>query len=410
MSNPDVIVIGAGISGLTYAWKAARAGRRVLILERRNRIGGCIYSYRFEDGYWFELGAHTIYNSYSELLRIAEETGLADRLVQRGPARAHFGLLKDGAIDWLTPPKILLRLNWFETVLHAPVGFFRSKHNRTLEQHYSGFLGPRNFRRMLSPFFAAVPSQRADAFPAEGPGSLFKKRMRRKEFPRSFGFPGGLQAVCDAIALHPNIEIRTGSTVSNLSPASSGFEVHVDQGESIHAPSVAVAATHLAAASMLRQNYPALSDAIGRLETASLESLGTRIPRGKCSLPECAFIVPVDDIFFSAVSRDPFPDPGWRAFAFHFRPGITQEQKLDRICSLLGVSSTDLDILAGQNLALPAPRINHAAIVADIDRNLENTGLALMGNYFMGLAIEDCMARADSEWQRLHPSMPSGVN
>ncbi len=403
MSDPDIIIIGAGISGLTYAWKAARAGRRVLVLERRDRIGGCIYSYRFDDGYWYELGAHTVYNSYSELLHVAEETGLAGRLVQRGPARVHFGLLKNDTIDWLTPPRILLRLNWLETILHAPFGFFRDKRNRTLEQHYSGFLGPRNFRRMLSPFFAAVPSQNADDFPAEGPGSLFKKRIRRKKFPRSFGFPGGLLSICDAIAAHPNIEVRTGITVTSMSPASNSFEVHMDQGEPLRASSMAVAVEHRAAAGLLSKNYPALSDAIRRMETASLESLGTRIPREKCTLPECAFIVPVDDIFFSAVSRDPFPDPAWRGFAFHFRPGVAHEQKVERICGLLGVSSSDLDVLAGQNLTLPAPRIHHADIVADIDRSLENTGIALLGNYFMGLAIEDCMQRAASEWQRLNP-------
>ena len=61
------------------------------------------------------------------------------------------------------------------------------------------------------------------------------------------------------------------------------------------------------------------------------------------------------------------------------------------------------NLLSGQKLTLPAPRVNHAAIVADIDGRLENTGLALTGNYFTGLAIEDCMARASSEWQRLNP-------
>ncbi|MBN2242133.1 MAG: FAD-dependent oxidoreductase [Acidobacteria bacterium] len=403
MENPDLIVIGSGISGLTYAWKAARAGHRILVLERGDRIGGCIYSYRFGDGYWYELGAHTVYNSYSELLHIAEQTGLAGRLVRRGPARVHFGLLDSGRIDWLTPPKILLRLDWLEAVRYAPIGFFRARRNRTLEQYYSGFLGPRNFRRMLSPFFAAVPSQCADAFPAEGPGSLFKKRPRRKEFPRSFGFPGGLQAICDAIVSNPNIEVRTGCAAAGIRPSPGGFEVLLEKGGPLRAPAAAVAADHRSAAALLRNEYRELSEAVGRIEAASLESLGTRIPRGKCSLPECAFIVPANDIFFSAVSRDPFPDPDWRAFAFHFRPGIGHEQKVGRICSLLQVSPSDLDILAGQNLTLPAPRIRHAAIVAEIDRNLEKTGLALLGNYFMGLAIEDCMARAASEWQRLNP-------
>jgi oxygen-dependent protoporphyrinogen oxidase len=402
MNNPDVIVIGAGISGLAYAWKAARAGRRVLILEKGERIGGCIYSCRFDDGYWYELGAHTVYNSYSELLELARETGLADSLVRRGPARVHFGLLNNGRIDWLTPPRILLRLSWIETAIHAPLGFFRSKHNRTLEQHYSGLLGPRNFRRLLSPFFAAVPSQCADRFPASGPGSLFKERLRRKEYPRSFGFPGGLQALCDGIVENPNIEVRTGVPAKSLTSTNDGFEVHLEHSDTIRSKGVAIAAPHVVAASLLQDEYPALSAAIGRVETAQLESMGTRTPRGKCRLPDCAFIVPADDVFFSAVSRDPFPDPNWRAFAFHFRPGVDRDQKIKRICAVLGVAESDLDTLAEQSLTLPAPRLRHDGIIADIDKNLKNTGIALLGNYFMGLAIEDCLIRAASEWQRLN--------
>jgi UDP-galactopyranose mutase len=402
MDHPDVVVIGAGISGLSFAWKAAQAGKQVLVLEKQNRIGGCIYSYRYSDGFWYELGAHTVYNSYSGFLDIAVGAGLAERLVQRGPARAHFGLLKKGKIDWLTPPKVLMRLNWFEAALHAPFGIMRSKRGRTVEQYYSGILGSGNFRKILSPFFAAVPSQCADAFPVEGPGSLFKTRSRREEFPRSFGFPGGIQAVCDAIAAHPHIEIRTGADVVGLQASEDGVRVRLAQGEDIRASVTALAATSAAAMTLLHDSFPRLSAVLNRIQTVSLESLGTRIARSKCRMPDCAFVVPVDDVFYSAVTRDPFPDSNWRAFAFHFRTGLTIEQKVKRMCEVLGVGPEDLDGLEEKQTTLPAPRLNQADIVAEIQKQLGRSKFALLGNYFAGLAIEDCITRSFDEWQRVN--------
>jgi protoporphyrinogen/coproporphyrinogen III oxidase len=402
MSVPDVIVIGAGISGLSFAWKAAQAGSRVLVLEKQNRIGGCFYSRRYEDGFWYELGAHTVYNSYSGLLDIVIETGLKDKLIQRGPSRAHFGLLRNGIVSWLTPPKILLQLNWLEAAIHAPFGFLRGKKGRTVEQYYSGLLGSKNFHQVLSPFFAAVPSQSANGFPVEGPGSLFKTRPRREEFPRSFGFSGGLQAVCDAIAANSAIEIRQGIAVRNLRPIKDGYRVRLENGEELDASIVAVAATHEESAALLNDSFLELSTAIQRIETVTVESLGTRIARTKCWMPECAFVVPVDDIFFSAVSRDPFPDSDWRAFAFHFRAGLTRDQKIRCICDLLRTDPSDLDGITEHTTILPAPRINHLKVIAEIRKQLEvSRHLALVGNYFNGLAVEDCITQSFSEWQRI---------
>ncbi len=41
----DIIIIGAGACGLVAARELARAGRRVLVLEARNRLGGRVYTY-----------------------------------------------------------------------------------------------------------------------------------------------------------------------------------------------------------------------------------------------------------------------------------------------------------------------------------------------------------------------------
>ncbi|MFA7315464.1 MAG: UDP-galactopyranose mutase [Candidatus Paceibacterota bacterium] len=46
----DVVIVGAGISGLTLAEKYAHNGKKVLVIEKRNHIGGNCYDYYDSDG------------------------------------------------------------------------------------------------------------------------------------------------------------------------------------------------------------------------------------------------------------------------------------------------------------------------------------------------------------------------
>ncbi|MBL8682493.1 MAG: NAD(P)/FAD-dependent oxidoreductase [Myxococcales bacterium] len=50
MSKPDFLVVGSGLAGLAFAALAARAGRRVLVLEAHEKAGGY--------GHTFTVGAH----------------------------------------------------------------------------------------------------------------------------------------------------------------------------------------------------------------------------------------------------------------------------------------------------------------------------------------------------------------
>ena len=64
----DVIVVGAGLSGAVIARKFAESGEKVLIIERRNHIGGNMYDYVNEDGVLVhKYGPHTFHTKKKEL-------------------------------------------------------------------------------------------------------------------------------------------------------------------------------------------------------------------------------------------------------------------------------------------------------------------------------------------------------
>jgi monoamine oxidase len=60
MDRFDTIVVGAGVAGLTAARLLARAGRRVVVLEARDRVGGRVHTDR-SGGFATDLGASWIH-------------------------------------------------------------------------------------------------------------------------------------------------------------------------------------------------------------------------------------------------------------------------------------------------------------------------------------------------------------
>ncbi|PCN48652.1 amine oxidase [Curtobacterium sp. 'Ferrero'] len=59
-SGPEVVVVGAGVAGLTVARLLQDAGRRVVVLEARDRVGGRLHTDR-QDGRVTDLGASWIH-------------------------------------------------------------------------------------------------------------------------------------------------------------------------------------------------------------------------------------------------------------------------------------------------------------------------------------------------------------
>jgi len=72
----DVVVVGAGLAGLRCAVDLAASGADVVVLEARDRVGGRVFSHRFEDGQWCERGAEFVDANHAQVLALAAELGL----------------------------------------------------------------------------------------------------------------------------------------------------------------------------------------------------------------------------------------------------------------------------------------------------------------------------------------------
>lgn len=392
----DLLIVGAGIGGLSMAHHAAAAGLRVRVLERERRAGGCLHSHRFAgalEGFWLELGAHSCFNSYGDLLAILESRQALDRLIKR--AKVGFRLYADSAVK--TIPSQL----YFPELLLAPFRLLGlKKTGRGVADYFGRIVGRRNYATVFGPAFNAVICQPAGEFPAD---CLFRSRPRRKDIPRGFTLAGGLQAIADILAEQPGIHIELGQAVRAVRREGAEFVVRTDDRD-YAARHLCLATPVEVAAQLLRAEFPELAERLAGIPTAMVETVGVALPKSRLSLPPLAGLIGRDEPFFSAVSRDTVPDAGFRGFTFHFRPGaLDEEGKLSRVADVLNVPRSEF---GSENVAtkinrLPALRVGHGDLIRAVDHLLPGNRLALTGNYFTGVAIEDCVTRSRGEFERL---------
>ena len=90
-NHREVVVIGAGISGLVCAFRLKTLGIDVLLIEKSDRVGGVIQSERV-DGFLIERGPNSSQGT-DELMALVEELGITGELAEgdpRAPAYVYF--------------------------------------------------------------------------------------------------------------------------------------------------------------------------------------------------------------------------------------------------------------------------------------------------------------------------------
>ena len=109
MPNPtstDILIIGAGLSGLTSAAILVKQGLSVTILESRSRIGGRILTVGYTENKPVELGATWLGNQHKSLRELLASLGI-DTFKQEIGGKAMFEPISTSPPYTVSVPKVL---------------------------------------------------------------------------------------------------------------------------------------------------------------------------------------------------------------------------------------------------------------------------------------------------------------
>ncbi len=106
----DVVVVGAGISGLVAARQVARSGRSVLVVEARDRVGGRVLNHQLRSGDTIESGGAFVGPTQDHIVALAKELKVPvfDEYVEGKSVYNSSGPLGRQTYDGTVPPDPLI--------------------------------------------------------------------------------------------------------------------------------------------------------------------------------------------------------------------------------------------------------------------------------------------------------------
>ncbi|WP_298227977.1 NAD(P)/FAD-dependent oxidoreductase [Gryllotalpicola sp.] len=261
MSEVRVVVVGAGIAGLTAALYLEAAGQHVIVLEASGRVGGRMVSDSV-DGFTIDEGAQFLSTRYPVLGELIERVGFAASIVEVNPWVA---VVRGGRLRRIRPDAPLSPLRSgllrLPAYLRLAVGGMRlGRRTRALSQNdlsawtsydetdgktwSESYFGAEVTRFMIEPCIASLFFQRLhddSAALAMHTTSLFYGLSGDVKLTAPVGGMGALTR-----QLASGLDVRLGSRVGSISVAPTGVELTVG-AERISANHVILAAPASAA-------------------------------------------------------------------------------------------------------------------------------------------------------------------
>lgn len=223
----DAIVLGAGASGLGAARTLADAGRSVLVLEARDRIGGRMWTDRTTMSIPIERGAELVHGSRASTWNLIEAEGITTRRQQ-----SIWGRLAPGTpwLDGTTYASLKFPLG-------APVGPLPEPADGETALAWLERVGiPReNYPVLLAAI--EVDSEQFDVLPAAWVVDTVAWAIAEQDVPASTPFPdpyddhrviGGYDQVLRPLAA--GLPIRLGARVHTVEHRAGRVDVHTSRG------------------------------------------------------------------------------------------------------------------------------------------------------------------------------------
>lgn len=443
MISTDAIIIGSGISALTAAKTLQARGKKCLLLEPGDHVGGAIRTLE-QQGYRLELGPNTLQLNDENLEDILKEFGALENSIEANSQANKRFLVRNRRIiaapqqplHAITSP--LLSFPAKLRVLREPFIRKYQGEDENLASFVERRLGREFLDYLINPMvggvYAGLPEQLSvkHAFPKiynleQNHGSLIKgaiakmraKRMSGSTFKtRLLSWGGGMQDLVNQLA--KDLTIQTQSPVRNISQRSDKYwEVswtHSDRTDTAIAPDLIITTpTHA------WKKIPFLSDlALAQKLSEQIEyppvtvvALGFRREQVKHPLDGFGVLIPQCeryDILGTLFSSTLFPGraPGGHVLLTTFIGGARQPENtrtgkataIDRtrkeLAVLLGIEGQpDYSYHYTWQNAIPQYKTGYGDHLHAFNQMEEHhKGLHLIGNYRDGIALGKCVLAA----------------
>lgn len=448
----DVVVVGAGLSGLVAAHRLRRRGAKVRVLEATQRTGGVIGSERSGD-VLLECGPNTALDSTGAIGVLIGELGIGNLLIEASAAASRRYLVRDGrlvalpasAADFLRTPLFSraakLRLLAEPLIRRAPADV-----DESVAQFVRRRLGPELLEVAVEPFvsgiYAGSPEQLSVAatFPrlheleqrygSVALGAALQAGRRRDHGARrhrqagSFSFRDGMQTLTDALATSV-ADVQTGVRVTRLARAGAGYRLEFEHGTqpgAVEARAVVLAVPADEAGRLVRPLALPAADALMAVDYAPMAVVVTAYRRTDIEhgLDGFGFLVPRREkaamlgTLFSSTMFEHRADAS-TALLTSFVGGQRQPEKLalsdaellrqvsGSLAQLLGARAAPHRVsITRWPRAIPQYTQGHLGRVAQLSAaEASNPGLHFCASYRGGVSLSDCAASGERAASRV---------